>query len=266
MEFINDLQNTLHWRFQESAHNYHAVADIKQFAKKLIDCFVGTKIDDPVMHGNPWKWEVNEWVQHDNYDIAVDFPTIREWEKQMSGAEHKLCFRHIRKSDSVENGKNKNDNENNGRMHRANDDDNHENYLPSGKSTTSVLLTQFPNTTHNILIIEKVREIKESLDIKLIQNDPHYKTSNVYENNKISFRFLIDQLSLPDKTFHTVLTTLLYAIVTKDDDIKSQINDCNDGLRTVRDSSPCHSHIHNIKINDPDYDLSQESIPKKSQI
>lgn len=95
----------------------------------------------------------------------------------------------------------------------------------------------------------------------LVESDQNFKKSNTYKNNKNSFRFLIDQLSLPSKMFHSVLTTLLYAIVIKDN-IKSQINDCNDGLRTVRDTSPCHSHIQNIKINDPDYDLSQESIPK----
>ena len=80
----------------------------------------------------------------------------------------------------------------------------------------------------------------------LVKNDQNFKKSNTYKNNKISFRFLIDQLSLPSKVFHSVLTTLLYAIVVKDDDIKSLINDCNDGLRTVRDTSPCHSYVQNI--------------------
>ena len=126
------------------------------------------------------------------------------------------------------------------------------------------MLTQFPNTPPNILIIEKIREISTSLNEMLMQNDPYFKTSNTYENNKTSFRFIINQLTLPSKMCHVELTTLLYAPFFKDDNIKSQINDCNDGLRTVRDTSPCYSHIHNIKINDHDYDLSQESIPKKT--
>ena len=91
------------------------------------------------------------------------------------------------------------------------------------------MLTQFPNTPHNILIIQKIREIRTSLNEVLMQNDPYFKTSNTYENNKISFRFLIDQLMLPSKMFHVRLTTLRYALVVKDDDIKSQINDCHDG-------------------------------------
>ena len=228
------------------------------------------------MEGNPWRWQANEWIEYEDYDISTDFPTIREWEMKMSGVENRLCFRHIRNNESVETEKNKNNRIGIERIKKVNNNDNCENDHISrnqddnslsqhlGKSTTTVILTHFPNTAHNILIIEKIREIRKSLNSMLVKNDQNFKTSNTYKNNKISFRFLIDQLSLPSKMFHAVLTTLLYAIVIKDDDIKSQVNDCNDGLRTVRDTSPCHSHIQNIKIDDPDYDLSQESIPKKT--
>ena len=198
------------------------------------------------MDGNPWRWEVKKLAQHDNYDIATDFPTIREWEMKMSGAEHKLCFRHIRKSDSMENGK-KNDNENDEQVHKAKNNNNNENELVSGKSLTSYLLTQFPNTTHNILIIEKIRETKKSLTYKLIQNDPYHKISNTYKVNKMSFRFLIDQL-FKTKRFTLCLLRYYIRLLRKG--------------RTVRDTSTCHPHIHKIKINDADYDLSQESIPK----
>ena len=221
------------------------------------------------MEGNPWRWEADEWIQCDDYDISTDFPPIREWEKKMSGVENRLCIRHINRRESVENEKNKNDSINIEELKKENNNDNCESnhnsrynlVRSSGKSTTSVILTQFPNTAHNILIIEKIRQTKTTLDGMLVESDQILKKSNTYKNNKNSFRFLIDQLSLPSKMFHSVLTTLLYAIVIKDN-IKSQINDCNDGLRTVRDTSPCHSPIQNIKINDPDYDLTQESIPK----
>lgn len=59
------------------------------------------------MEGNPWIWEVNKWILHDNYDIAKDFPNIRTWEMRMTSAKNKLCFRHIRKRESVENEKTK---------------------------------------------------------------------------------------------------------------------------------------------------------------
>lgn len=249
------------------------MADIKQFAKKIIDCFVGTRIDDDVMEGNPWRWEVNEWIRHGNYDIARNFPTIRAWESKMSSVENKLCFRHIRNNESVENEKNNINNVNrqqfNHNVNNENDhpipNDNDTNLIrPSHMSITSQILEKFPNTTHNILIIQQIREIKVSLNNILSQNDEHYKERRIYKNNKISLRFLIDQLSNPNNAFHEMLTILLYTIVVKNCDIMSQISDCNDGLRTVRETSSCYSHIQNLKINDPNFDLSQDSVPKNT--
>ena len=145
------------------------------------------------MEGNPWRWEADEWIQCDDYDISTDFPPIREWEKKMSGVENRLCIRHINRRESVENEKNKNDSINIEELKKENNNDNCESnhnsrynlVRSSGKSTTSVILTQFPNTAHNILIIEKIRQTKTTLDGMLVESDQILKKSNTYKNNKI---------------------------------------------------------------------------------
>lgn len=250
-------------------HNYYAFNDPLHFVRIVSDLFVGTKIDDVVMEGNPWKWNGTDWIADDAYDFQYDFPPITVWESKMSAADNALCFRHIRRNESLENSKKNNDKEGSSRNYReicGNEINNDSSVDPRVHGQCDNIVSQlskvFPNTTHSLLIIECIRSISQRLKVLFRKNDIYYKNSTIYKNNKSSFRFLIDQLSMIDKPFYSTLCSLLFALPVKENDLESQIRDVNDGIRSLRkNNSPC---IDYIKIDIIEFDLSQESVSEHS--
>ena len=250
-------------------HNFYALNDPLQFVRKVSDLFVGLKVGDVAMEGNPWKWDGTDWIEIDTYDIEIDFPPITVWESKMNAVDNALCFRHIRREESLANSKaakenaesasiipnlinteiNKNSTENRS-VQRINE------------SNISLLTKDFPAITHSLLIIECVRTIMKKLKNIFKKNNANYSKCKIYKKNKTSFRFLIDQLSMPDKPSYDILCSLLFALPVKENNLESQIRDINDGVRSLRKNN--HSYIDYIRINDSEFDLSQESVSEHS--
>ena len=173
-------------------HNYYAFNDILHFVRVVSDLFVGTKIGDIIMEGNPWKWNGTDWIEDDAYDIEYDFPPIIVWESKMSAADNALCFRHIRRNESLENSKRINDNEgrsSNCRDISSNEINNDSSVDPrvQGQCYNSIsqLSKVFPNTAHSLLIIECIRSITQRLKVLLRKNDVYYNNSIVYKKIKV---------------------------------------------------------------------------------
>ena len=83
------ITNYFSFQFQSLGAQLLRGGGHKAILKKIADCFVGEKIGDIPIEGNPWRWEADDWVEYEDYDISTDFPPIREWEKKMSGVENR---------------------------------------------------------------------------------------------------------------------------------------------------------------------------------
>ena len=249
-------------------HNYYALNDPLQSVRKVSDLFVGLKVGDVVMEGNPWKWDGTDWIEDDTYDIEIDFPPVTVWESKMNAVDNALCFRHVRRGESLENSNAANDNA--GSASNIHDVDTeiykkctaNSSVQRINESNISLLTKDYPTITHSLLIIECIRTIMRKLKSIFKKNSANYSKCQIYKKNKNSFRFLIDQLSMPDKPFHDVLCSLLFALPVKENNLESQIRDINDGVRSLRKNN--HPYIDYIKINDTEFDLSQESVSEHS--
>lgn len=250
-------------------HNYYALNDPLQFVRKVSDLFVGLKIGDVVMEGNPWKWDGTDWIEDDTYDIENDFPPITVWESKMNAVDNALCFRHIRREESLANSKAANDNAEsasnipnvvNTETNKNNTDNRSVQRI--NESNITLLTKDFPTIAHSLLIIECIRTIMRKLKCVFKKNNINYSKCKIYKKNKTSFRFLIDQLSMPDKPFYDILCSLLFALPVKENNVESQIRDINDGVRSLRKNN--HPYIDYIKIDDTEFDLSQESVSEHS--
>lgn len=58
---------------------------------------------------------------------------------------------------------------------------------------------------------------------------------------------------------HDVIVTLLFTVPEKEHDIRSQIKDINDVVNNIRDNDHGQSNLSFIKIDNDEFDLSQES-------
>ena len=64
------------YSFAGSVHNYCCIRDKKQFATAIANSFLGEKINDEKLEGNPWRWENESWVLDEEFDFETDFPPI----------------------------------------------------------------------------------------------------------------------------------------------------------------------------------------------
>ena len=128
----------------------------------------------------------------------------------MSAIDSALCFGLIRKIDNERSAKvrskliNENDIQKDGRNHSKYLNSNSTNQLQHN-SSISGSIKEFPSTPHSVLLIQASKDVNQNLNEKLLSDDVHFKTTDIYSYNKMSFRFIISNFLQPDKEFYDSL-------------------------------------------------------------
>ena len=82
------------YSFAGSVNNYCCIRDKKQFATEITYSFLGEKINDEKLEGNPWKWENESWTLDNEFDVGTDFPTLEIRQSTPDAVQLNLCFEH----------------------------------------------------------------------------------------------------------------------------------------------------------------------------
>lgn len=118
-----------------------------------------------------------------------------------------------------------------------------------------------PETTHNIHIIHALRNYRDQMTERLLNENPYHKSTESYENNKISIRFLLKHLTTPDYKFYKEMNDLLHTMPLKYDDLDGQTSDINDVIRIIREDSGEQSPtIPYLTTNNEMFNNSQASV------
>jgi hypothetical protein len=129
-----------------------------------------------------------------------------------------------------------------------------------------LILDEFPQVPHHVIITETVRQFSDALTIKLRSEIPNFRGTDIYKNNKKSLRFILEQLSSSNFVFHNELCSTLYVFPLKNTQILNQVSNINDGIRIIRHLSNGQlKFLPYVKINDEDFDNSQDTVTSNSQ-
>lgn len=202
------------------------------------DKFLGKTVNDVIMEGNPFLWVSDDCQLPENFEVCNNFPTLNVWAANMSGAMLNLCFRHESSRESLVRAKLKQTERNTSKeekdeieeefdQQRYNEE---EEINPIGMSNHRMIIKEFPQVPHHVIIAESLREFMNTLTIKLINQNPDFRSTAAYKNNKQSVRFILEQSCSQRFVFHNELCTTLYTFPLKYPNIYRQvsnINDCN---------------------------------------
>lgn len=122
-----------------------------------------------------------------------------------------------------------------------------------------MLQFDFPGMQLSVHISEALHTIQVELTRILTDAICGFKGSQIYHNNKLSFRYLLKIISSPSEIHFKLACTSLSTIPLKLRDIPVAINNLNDSIRLLR-----HHEIHPIQIaciktGNPEFDDSQAS-------
>lgn len=260
--------------FEDSVHHYCCIRDVKIFASEVTDKFLGRTMNDAILEGNPFVWVSEEWQLPEDFQVCDDFPDLNVWTANLSAAMLNLCFRHESSRSNLEkevlkrNEESKNEEEENDMGEDMNQHgyNGQEGIYRVNRSIHNLILDEFPQVPHHVIITETVRQFGDALTIKLRSEIPNFSSTDIYRNNKKSLRFILEQLSSSKFVFHNELCSALYVFPLKSTQILNQVSNINDGIRIIRHLSNGQLKFQPyVKINDEDFDNSQDTVTSNSQ-
>ena len=168
---------------------------------------MGKTTNDTILEGNPFLWVSNDWELPVDFQVCNDFPDLSVWEANMTAGALNLCFRHEKSKSNLEklrlkkneNGEEKDDGEETINEHE-NNEQNVFNY--DRRSVHRIIRDEFLQVPHNVLIAESLIQFIDSFTIRLVEENPNFRTTDTYRNNKKSLRFVLEQLCSSKFTFH----------------------------------------------------------------
>lgn len=276
------------YSFAGSVHNYCCIRDKKQFAKAITYSFLGEKINDEKLEGNPWKWENESWTLDDEFDVGTDFPTTEVWQSTLDAVQLNLCFQH--ETDNEERNSRKNADSDKGYLNRdrhTNNTNNRDsssnqtqpeiNIEPSDKGdgiaiteVTGEIQTKpqyafqsfrdgFPDTNISIFISEAIRYTQRALLKDILNVDDKFRESYMYYDNRRSFNTLLEIMSSITEIHHTLLCDALRPLPLKEFELMSALFNLNDAIRLLRHHKEFPVKIMYILCDDDEVDNSQKS-------
>ena len=258
-------------------HNYCCIRDIKLFASEATDKFMGKTMNDTILEGNPFLWASNDWELPEDFQVCNDFPGLSVWEANMTAGALNLCFRHEKSKSNLEKLRLEKKNEKDKNENSEEKDDveegineyekNEQNEADYDRRRVHRMITdEFPQAPHHILIAESLRQFIDSLTTKLVEENPNFRTTDTYRNNKKSLRFVLEQLSSSRFAFHHEVCSILYAFPLKSTDTNFQVSNINDCIRTIRNlGSGELKFLPYVKTNFACFDNSQDTLGSDSQ-
>ena len=120
---------------------------------------------------------------------------------------------------------------------------NHENSRDVANETHFHYLKNIlPETPHNIHIRHALRQYRDEMSQRILHENPYNASTESYNNNKISLRFLLKQLSSSECLYFKQMSDLLYTLPFKFDDLDAQTSDINDIIRIIREDKVTNSY------------------------
>ena len=267
------------YSFAGSVHNYCCIRDKKQFAKAITYSFLGERINDEKLNGNPWKWENESWILDDEFDVGTDFPTIEVWQSTLDAVQLNLCFRHemdneerkIDEKTDSEKGYLKRDNRESSSHQSA-----PELYIePLGKGdgiadthdtgdklpdfAFKIFRDEFPDTNISVFVSEAIRRTYKALLKDILSADDNFKESKIYYDNKRAFNTLLEIMSSITEKHHTLLCDALRPLPMKEFQLMDALYNLNDAIRLLRNHKQFPVSITYILSGDDLVDNSQIS-------
>ena len=238
---------------------------------------MGKSMNGTILEGNPFLWVANDWKLPEDFQVCNDFPDLSVWEANMTAGVLNLCFRHEKSKSNLEKLRLKKKggtdiNENSEEKGDVEEDINEHEYNEQNESNDDrrsvhrIITDEFPQVPHNVLIAESLRQFIHSFTIWLVEENPDFKTTDTYKNNKKSLRFVLEQLCSSKFFFHDEACSILHAFPLKSNDKNGQVSNINDCIRTIRNLGSgelkCPPYV---KTNFSYFDNSQDALDSNSQ-
>ena len=229
---------------------------------------------DAILEGNPFVWALNDWQLPEDFQVCNDFPGLKVWEANMTAGMMNLCFRHEKVKSNLEKLrlKSKEKDENSEEKYgvkvdiNENEIDNQEEANSVERSSHKKIRDEFPQVPHHVLIAESLREFIEIFTMKLVEENPNFRTTDTYRNNKKSLRFILEQLCSSKFYFHNEICSTLYAFPLRSTDSYGQVSNINDCIRIIRSlGSGALKYLPYVKTDDESFDDSQDTLGSNSQ-
>jgi hypothetical protein len=217
-------------------------------------------------------------INFDTLQVRRDFPSLQTWAANLSGVLLNQSFRHERMKNNTEqefphvnqhifNNENYNSMQNVAISSQCeesrlnNDETPPKNNRIGNQTALNFLNDSLPNTPHNVHIIHALRTYRDEITQRLSLENPYHRKTITHNNNKLSLRFILQQLISSRYLFFDEIIALLYTLPFKSDDLDGQTSDINDVIRIIRDENGKHTcSIPYIKTNNDDFNDSQASI------
>ena len=235
---------------------------------------MGKTMTGAILEGNPFVWNLNDWQLPEDFQVCNDFPGLKVWEANMTAGMLNLCFRHEKVKSNLEKLrlKDKEKDENSEEKEdvevdiNKNEIDNQEEANFVGRSSHQKISDEFPQVPHNVLIAESLREFMEIFTMKLVEENPNFRTTDTYRNNKKSLRFILEQLCSSRFSFHDEICSTLYAFPLRSADSYGQVSNINECIRIVRSlGSGELTLLPYVKTDDENFDDSQDTLGSNTQ-